>query len=90
MEGTSVNLSFAFDIAGQIYGYRTSCLRREIELLESVWMVLNFRYENSGRRSLVLVMFIGGVTFAEISALRFLNAQVCIEFRRKCTKKRVT
>ena len=34
------------------------------------------RYENSGRRSLVLVMFIGGVTFAEISALRFLNAQV--------------
>ena len=35
-----------------------------------------YRYENSGRRSLVLVMFIGGVTFAEISALRFLNAQV--------------
>lgn len=28
-----------------------------------------------GRRSLVLVVFIGGVTFAEISALRFLNAQ---------------
>ncbi|XP_042951592.1 vacuolar protein-sorting-associated protein 33 homolog isoform X3 [Carya illinoinensis] len=28
-----------------------------------------------GRRSLVLVVFIGGVTFAEISALRFLTAQ---------------
>lgn len=37
------------------------------------------RHENSGvadgRRLLVLVVFIGGVTFAEISALRFLNAQ---------------
>ncbi|KAK4578716.1 hypothetical protein RGQ29_028701 [Quercus rubra] len=30
-----------------------------------------------GRRSLVLVVFIGGITFAEISALRFLSAQVC-------------
>ncbi|CAM8962274.1 unnamed protein product [Rhodiola kirilowii] len=30
---------------------------------------------NSGRRSLVLVVFIGGVTFAEISALRYLSAQ---------------
>uniref|UniRef100_A0A7N2MDN7 Uncharacterized protein n=1 Tax=Quercus lobata TaxID=97700 RepID=A0A7N2MDN7_QUELO len=28
-----------------------------------------------GRRSLVLVVFIGGITFAEISALRFLSAQ---------------
>ncbi|XAR72134.1 hypothetical protein NMG60_11018663 [Bertholletia excelsa] len=28
-----------------------------------------------GRRSLVLVVFIGGVTFAEISALRYLSAQ---------------
>ncbi|EFJ35572.1 hypothetical protein SELMODRAFT_79381 [Selaginella moellendorffii] len=28
-----------------------------------------------GRRALVLVVFIGGVTFAEISALRFLSAQ---------------
>lgn len=28
-----------------------------------------------GRRLLVLVVFIGGVTFAEISALRFLNSQ---------------
>ncbi|KAG2634058.1 hypothetical protein PVAP13_2NG231900 [Panicum virgatum] len=28
-----------------------------------------------GRRSLVLVVFIGGVTFAEIAALRFLSAQ---------------
>ncbi|XP_059628339.1 vacuolar protein-sorting-associated protein 33 homolog [Cornus florida] len=28
-----------------------------------------------GRRSIVLVVFIGGVTFAEISALRFLSAQ---------------
>ncbi|KAB1219037.1 hypothetical protein CJ030_MR3G015047 [Morella rubra] len=28
-----------------------------------------------GRRSLVLVVFIGGVTFAEISALRYLTAQ---------------
>ncbi|KAK9190092.1 hypothetical protein WN943_018693 [Citrus x changshan-huyou] len=28
-----------------------------------------------GRRSLVLVVFVGGVTFAEISALRFLSAQ---------------
>ncbi|MCO5589391.1 hypothetical protein L7F22_043358 [Adiantum nelumboides] len=37
------------------------------------------RQENGGvadgRRSLVLVVFIGGVTFAEISALRFLSAQ---------------
>ncbi|KAH7315839.1 hypothetical protein KP509_21G067400 [Ceratopteris richardii] len=37
------------------------------------------RQDNSGvadgRRSLVLVVFIGGVTFAEISALRFLSAQ---------------
>jgi hypothetical protein len=31
-----------------------------------------------GHRSLVLVVFIGGVTFAEIAALRFLSAQVCI------------
>lgn len=29
----------------------------------------------NGRRSLVLVVFVGGVTFAEISALRFLSAQ---------------
>ncbi|KAL2933371.1 Vacuolar protein-sorting-associated protein 33-like protein [Bienertia sinuspersici] len=29
----------------------------------------------SGRRSVVLVVFIGGVTFAEISALRFLGSQ---------------
>ena len=29
-----------------------------------------------GHRSLVLVVFIGGVTFAEIAALRFLSAQV--------------
>ncbi|PNX96771.1 vacuolar sorting-associated protein 33, partial [Trifolium pratense] len=28
-----------------------------------------------GRRALVLVVFVGGVTFAEISALRFLSAQ---------------
>ncbi|CAI9759760.1 unnamed protein product [Fraxinus pennsylvanica] len=28
-----------------------------------------------GRRSLILVVFIGGVTFAEISALRFLSSQ---------------
>lgn len=28
-----------------------------------------------GRRSIVLVVFIGGVTFAEISALRFLSSQ---------------
>ncbi|KAJ0047229.1 hypothetical protein Pint_05996 [Pistacia integerrima] len=28
-----------------------------------------------GRRSLVLVVFIGGVTFAEIATLRFLSAQ---------------
>ncbi|KAL5800318.1 hypothetical protein ACOSQ4_033202 [Xanthoceras sorbifolium] len=28
-----------------------------------------------GRRSIVLVVFLGGVTFAEISALRFLSAQ---------------
>lgn len=33
---------------------------------------------NSGRRSLVLVVFVGGVTFAEISALRYLSAQVTI------------
>eukprot|EP00250_Pteridium_aquilinum_P019526 c24468_g2_i1 orf=167-1996(-) len=38
------------------------------------------RHENNGvavdgRRLLVLVVFIGGVTFAEISALRFLSAQ---------------
>lgn len=30
-----------------------------------------------GRRSLVFVVFIGGVTFAEIAALRFLSSQVC-------------
>lgn len=30
-----------------------------------------------GRRSVVLVVFIGGVTYAEISALRFLSSQVC-------------
>ncbi|RXI07509.1 hypothetical protein DVH24_005282 [Malus domestica] len=30
---------------------------------------------SDGRRSVVLVVFIGGVTFAEISALRFLSAQ---------------
>ncbi|XP_057979190.1 vacuolar protein-sorting-associated protein 33 homolog isoform X2 [Malania oleifera] len=30
---------------------------------------------NMDRRSLVLVVFVGGVTFAEISALRFLSAQ---------------
>ncbi|CAI0442664.1 unnamed protein product [Linum tenue] len=39
-----------------------------------------YRYESindvaDGRRSLVLVVFIGGVTFAEIAALRFLSAQ---------------
>ncbi|KAF9594287.1 hypothetical protein IFM89_028944 [Coptis chinensis] len=35
----------------------------------------NFDKAANGRRSLVLVVFIGGVTFAEISALRFLSAQ---------------
>lgn len=29
-----------------------------------------------GRRSIVLVVFIGGVTFAEISALRYLASKV--------------
>ena len=48
--------------------------------VESVDGVCVCRYENSGRRSLVLIMFIGGVTFAEISALRFLNAQVKSEY----------
>jgi hypothetical protein len=33
-------------------------------------------YSRVGHRSLVLVVFIGGVTFAEIAALRFLSAQV--------------
>ncbi|KAL5711517.1 Vacuolar protein-sorting-associated protein 33 [Ranunculus cassubicifolius] len=35
----------------------------------------NLNRAADGRRSLVLVVFIGGVTFAEISALRFLSAQ---------------
>jgi hypothetical protein len=35
-------------------------------------------YSRVGHRSLVLVVFIGGVTFAEIAALRFLSAQVCV------------
>lgn len=35
-------------------------------------------YSRVGHRSLVLVVFIGGVTFAEIAALRFLSAQVCL------------
>ncbi|XP_056692453.1 vacuolar protein-sorting-associated protein 33 homolog isoform X2 [Spinacia oleracea] len=34
----------------------------------------------SGRRSVVLVVFIGGVTFAEISALRFLSSQELMEY----------
>lgn len=33
-----------------------------------------------GRRSLVLVVFVGGVTFAEISALRFLGTKGGMEF----------
>ncbi|XP_057463477.1 vacuolar protein-sorting-associated protein 33 homolog [Actinidia eriantha] len=37
--------------------------------------VSNMDKVSDGRRSLVLVVFIGGVTFAEISALRFLSAQ---------------
>ncbi|XP_057471173.1 vacuolar protein-sorting-associated protein 33 homolog [Actinidia eriantha] len=37
--------------------------------------VSNMDKVGDGRRSLVLVVFIGGVTFAEISALRFLSAQ---------------
>ncbi|KAL2227707.1 UNVERIFIED_CONTAM: Vacuolar protein-sorting-associated protein 33 [Sesamum indicum] len=36
---------------------------------------LNYSRLADGRRSLVLVVFIGGVTFAEISALRFLCSQ---------------
>ncbi|XP_028788975.1 vacuolar protein-sorting-associated protein 33 homolog [Neltuma alba] len=35
----------------------------------------NIAKVTDGRRSLVLVVFVGGVTFAEISALRFLSAQ---------------
>ncbi|RXH94225.1 hypothetical protein DVH24_023909, partial [Malus domestica] len=35
----------------------------------------NVNKVSDGRRSLVLVVFVGGVTFAEISALRFLSAQ---------------
>lgn len=38
--------------------------------------VTEFYRVSDGPRSLVLVVFIGGVTFAEISALRFLSAQV--------------
>ncbi|XP_052184512.1 vacuolar protein-sorting-associated protein 33 homolog [Diospyros lotus] len=37
--------------------------------------VPNMDRVGDGRRALVLVVFIGGVTFAEISALRFLSAQ---------------
>ncbi|KAL3523495.1 hypothetical protein ACH5RR_016329 [Cinchona calisaya] len=37
--------------------------------------MLNSDKVGDGRRSLVLVVFVGGVTFAEISALRFLSAQ---------------
>ncbi|XP_027162737.1 vacuolar protein-sorting-associated protein 33 homolog [Coffea eugenioides] len=37
--------------------------------------VLNLAKVGDGRRSLVLVVFVGGVTFAEIAALRFLSSQ---------------
>ncbi|KAK4385634.1 Vacuolar protein-sorting-associated protein 33 [Sesamum angolense] len=39
------------------------------------YCILHYSRLADGRRSLVLVVFIGGVTFAEISALRFLCSQ---------------
>ncbi|XP_021998491.1 vacuolar protein-sorting-associated protein 33 homolog isoform X2 [Helianthus annuus] len=36
---------------------------------------LHMEKPQDGRRSIVLVVFVGGVTFAEISALRFLSSQ---------------
>jgi len=40
-----------------------------------------------GRRSIVLVVFIGGVTFAEISALRYLASKVYIKLQKFTIKK---
>jgi hypothetical protein len=40
-------------------------------------MIWNSGPDTDARRLIVLVVFIGGVTFAEISALRFLESQVC-------------
>lgn len=40
--------------------------------------ILNSGAGGDARRLVVMVIFIGGVTFAEISALRFLESQVCV------------
>lgn len=40
-----------------------------------------------GRRSIVLVVFIGGVTFAEISALRYLASKVYIKLQKFIIKE---
>lgn len=45
-------------------------------ILMVVSLFSKFSVYRVGHRSLVLVVFIGGVTFAEIAALRFLSAQV--------------
>lgn len=50
-------------------------------MVVSIWLQFtDTSFDNhrvaDGRRSLVLVVFVGGVTFAEIAALRYLCSQV--------------
>ncbi|KAL0449411.1 UNVERIFIED_CONTAM: Vacuolar protein-sorting-associated protein 33 [Sesamum latifolium] len=49
------------------------CVMQFSDLIK--YCILHYSRLVDGRRSLVLVVFIGGVTFAEISALRFLCSQ---------------
>lgn len=41
------------------------------------WYLMSFSRPSDGRRSVALIVFIGGVTSGELSALRFLSSQVC-------------
>ncbi|OIW16964.1 hypothetical protein TanjilG_32831 [Lupinus angustifolius] len=56
------------DISYVFSGYAPLSIRLVQHAIRSGWVA-------DGRRALVLVVFVGGVTFAEISALRFLSAQ---------------
>lgn len=53
---------------------------RPLNIFSKSWLsynLMSFSRPSDGRRSVALVVFIGGVTSGELSALRFLSSQVC-------------
>lgn len=62
--------------AGHPLGAKIKCSMPTLNSSDLSGCDCNSHRVGDGRRSLALVVFIGGVTYAEISALRFLSSQV--------------